>query len=98
MAKERIVFFYSDHTSKRRVAVCGIINAENNSINYGISICNPKDTFIKQHARKIAHGRALKNPIEVETLTGESPSGKSFHLKAAAISAAVLSQYNKKKK
>lgn len=98
MAEQRIVFFYSDHLSKRRVAVCGLINAENKTINYGISICNPKDTFIKQHARKIAHGRALKNPIEVQTLDGELPSGKVFHLKASEISAAILSQYNKKKK
>lgn len=44
---------------------------ENNVIEYGISVSNPKDTFIKKVGRYISYKRLLKNP-EIVFINNES--------------------------
>lgn len=58
-------FYYGTTPNGRRATVCGIKN-EDNTISFGIAVCNPKDEFNKKLARTISRGRA-KNQRSSDT-------------------------------
>lgn len=57
--------------SKRVVTIARRVDYENNIIEYGISISNPNDTFVKKIGRHISYKRLLKNP-EIVFINNES--------------------------
>lgn len=55
----KILTFHSPITpNKKRYTVVGVI--EDREITLGVSVCSPKDHFIRKRGREIAMGRAMK--------------------------------------
>lgn len=69
---EIVKFFYSrPEESKNRVTVCGIFDTETKIMKYGVARCSKRDTFKKDFGRRIALGRAQRNPyFETEVEDG----------------------------
>jgi len=61
----------------RRFTVVGLYNKDHaNEIKFGVAICGPQDNFARKVGRKIAEGRAVKNPTLVKELKTELPEDK----------------------
>jgi len=65
-----IKYVYDYSGKNRRPVACVVGYKDNDEVRIGISVCNPKDNFVKRIARDIAYGRALANS------TPELPNGK----------------------
>lgn len=96
----RPFFFYTPHDAKRRVTICGVVDKENNSLLIGHAICSPKDLFNRPNGRKVAEGRAKKNPIERLDLSSLEPTplGRAFYQRAELIAGSILERFDKKSK
>lgn len=73
---EIVKYFYSrPEESKNRVTICGVFDTETNKMMYGVTRCSNRDTFKKEFGRKIAYGRAHRNPyLEVDINTSDKIS------------------------
>lgn len=77
------IFFHSNTTP--RVCVCGVTNEEGTKLLIGAARCSAKNHYVKDIARKISSGRALKHPIsEIPIKDGEAFS-KTFAETAAEL-------------
>ena len=68
---------HGETTDGRRFTVVGLYNKDQaNEIKFGVAICGPQDNFARKVGRKIAEGRAIKNPTLVKELKIELPEDK----------------------
>lgn len=73
---EIVKYFYSrPEESKNRITICGIFDTETKTMTFGASRCSKQDSFKKDFGRKIAYGRAQRNPyLETDVLENEKIS------------------------
>ena len=59
--------FYYKHCENGGVITAAALRDEDRIVRIGLAFCSPKDHFKKEIGRKIAIGRAIKNPTMVNT-------------------------------
>jgi len=59
---KNVMYYYSDHESQNRIAIAGMVNAEN-ELQLAVSRCSKKDNFNRKVGRNIAEGRLLKGKL-----------------------------------
>lgn len=62
---------------KPRLTVCGVLDEEANTLQFGFTVCSSKDRFEKKIGREISEKRALSNPIITVDVTKET-TGETF--------------------
>jgi len=91
------IIYHGQTKNGKRFTVVGIYDEKQNAkeINYGISICGPRDQFTKKLGRTIAKGRALKNPTIKQHLKKKLPYTKQGYNELKKSVNTVFSQVEK---
>lgn len=82
--EKKPLYFYGEETVtwkdqkiNRRVAIAGVLD-DDNVLRIGKAMCSEKDRFVKDKARKIASGRAIKHPESLLKITDNETVAKQF--------------------
>lgn len=89
-----MMYYHFDEGPHKRGATVAATVVED-QLHFGVSICNPGDQFNKKLGRKIASGRAIKRPQNIQPLVGRNPKDVFFK-HARGVATDQIARYGKK--